>query len=173
MRTLEAALVAALAELGIEAECAPRPTGVWVGDRKLCGILVETAPVGGRTAATIGIGVNVAQREFPIEIADTATSIALELGASPDTTRLAESLAEGVLDNYSQFLTHGFKEIVTRWRKYMWGVGLRVQINAEGSAFDGVIQGVDDDGALVVRDASGADRVIYAADTIKTSINRG
>ncbi|MCL5104408.1 MAG: biotin--[acetyl-CoA-carboxylase] ligase [Armatimonadetes bacterium] len=146
------------------------PNDVLVGDKKLGGILVETAPVGDRTAAVVGIGINVAQRTFPVEIADTATSIALECEAVPDLATLTERLAESLMGNYSRFLAHGFEEITAHWRKYMWGVGLGVQISAEGGLIDGVIQGVDDGGALVMRDTSGAIRVIHAADTIKTSV---
>lgn len=144
------------------------PNDVLMRDKKLGGILVETSPVSGRTAAIIGIGVNVNQRAFPPDLADTATSIALEYGTSLDPTQLSESLALRVLDNYSQLLRDGFKEILTRWRKYMWGAGLRVEIQSESGPVEGIIAGVDETGALLVRVTDGTTRAIHAADTIKT-----
>ena len=55
--------------------------------KKLCGILTESSllPDGSATWLVVGIGVNVGQATFPPDIADMATSIALqELDVSPD-----------------------------------------------------------------------------------------
>jgi len=53
------------------------PNDVLIGDRKVCGILVEQHSVGQRQAVIIGIGVNVnnSMRDAPSEIAQRATSL--------------------------------------------------------------------------------------------------
>ena len=49
------------------------PNDVWVGERKIAGILCERHG----DNVIVGIGVNVNQTEFPLEIADRATSLRL------------------------------------------------------------------------------------------------
>lgn len=67
----------AVAETLTEWGLAPKikwPNDVLIEGRKICGILIET--VG--TAAVIGIGINVNEREFPPDL--NATSLGLETG---------------------------------------------------------------------------------------------
>lgn len=62
--------------------------------KKLCGILTESSllPDGSAAWLVVGIGVNVGQASFPPDIADMATSLALqELDVSPD------ALADAIL----------------------------------------------------------------------------
>ncbi len=89
-----------------------RPNDVYIGSRKVCGILAELGSTGEQVHwAIIGIGVNLYQRSFPPELESTATSLErerikvahpldfcgeltvrlvhnLELAASPDWHRL-------------------------------------------------------------------------------------
>ena len=69
---------------------------VVLNGKKLCGILTESSlrPDGGAEWLVVGIGVNVAQTDFPLDIADMAASLAMQgYSVSPDT--LAEVLLEG------------------------------------------------------------------------------
>ena len=62
--------------------------------KKLCGILTESSllPDGSAVWLVVGIGVNVGQASFPPDIANMATSLALqELDVSPD------ALADAIL----------------------------------------------------------------------------
>lgn len=53
------------AEYGIEVWMKP-PNDIWVGARKICGMLIENILQGREISKTIfGIGVNVNQTEFP------------------------------------------------------------------------------------------------------------
>ena len=58
------------------------PNDVWIGRRKVAGILVEGRPQEGW--AVLGVGLNVSATEFPPELAETATSLLL---SGTDTTR--------------------------------------------------------------------------------------
>jgi BirA family biotin operon repressor/biotin-[acetyl-CoA-carboxylase] ligase len=56
-----------------------RPNDVYIGTRKVCGILTELGSTGERVNwAIVGIGVNLYQREFPPELEATATSLERE-----------------------------------------------------------------------------------------------
>jgi BirA family biotin operon repressor/biotin-[acetyl-CoA-carboxylase] ligase len=55
------------------------PNDVLLSGRKVCGILVESASEGDALVfAVLGIGVNLAQQEFPAEISSAATSLMRE-----------------------------------------------------------------------------------------------
>ncbi len=73
------------------------PNDVLVGERKLAGVLVETRGLDpARPHAAVGVGLNVAQRSFPDDLARSATSLALEgLEAARDAAlaRVLEALA--------------------------------------------------------------------------------
>lgn len=72
------------------------PNDVILGDKKVAGILTEVL-VGkdGKRYAVVGIGVNLNQTEFPPEIADRATSLALHRpGSTHDPKRVANLIFE-------------------------------------------------------------------------------
>ena len=106
------------AAFGLEARI-KLPNDVLVNGRKIVGTLIETTQTPGGTAAIVGIGLNVNQSIFPPEIAETATSLAIETGIEQDVAAAAESLASHFLANYAEYLANGFEEILTRWRKYV------------------------------------------------------
>ncbi|MGH2911419.1 MAG: lipoyl(octanoyl) transferase LipB [Solirubrobacteraceae bacterium] len=105
LRTMEAAIVAALAEHGIEARsrCAEGIdyTGVWVGERKIASIGVHIS----RGVSTHGFAVNVVNDLEPFSwivacgLPDvTMTSVEQELGHAP----------EGGLDGFAERMTRCF-----------------------------------------------------------------
>jgi len=164
------------------------PNDVLVNERKIAGILVETAP----GAAVVGIGLNVKQTEFPPELANTATSIVLEGGSYADieegltSSRVPtppalsseerayrralhrQTLADAILDRLFAVYALGFEEILNLWRKYMWGLGRSVEIVTEEERIPGTIAGIDSDGALLI-EQNGKVRRVLAADAIHTT----
>ena len=115
------------------------PNDLYVGDKKLAGILVETQSHGGRLETVIvGIGVNLAT---PPQL-DTATAI----GNVDRESFIARLLArlEHWIDRY---VAGGLAVIVPAWRdRMMHGLVLRA------GDLVGTCAGIDDDGALLVRD---------------------
>lgn len=158
-RYSELAFVAAVAAAELIESCGLRPSLKWpndvlIGEKKLVGILVEAA----NGAAVIGIGVNVLQTDLPPEIRDKATSIAIEGGTIKNIDELTDRLVRVLFAIYPL----PFKEILDRWRKYMWGVGRPVEVETVGGTVSGIIAGVDYDGALLLKTADGRHRIIVA-----------
>lgn len=70
-------VVRLLAAHGIDAWIKP-PNDIWVGSKKICGILIEHSLIGQRISWTIiGIGLNVNQTVFPADLPNP-TSMAIE-----------------------------------------------------------------------------------------------
>lgn len=73
------------------------PNDLSVGARKVGGILTEMVrDSGGRLVPVVGVGLNLGQREFPAEIADRATSLALAFGVDWEAEALARRLLSGL-----------------------------------------------------------------------------
>jgi BirA family biotin operon repressor/biotin-[acetyl-CoA-carboxylase] ligase len=104
----------------------------------------------------IGVGVNLAQRAFPAELADHATSVAIETGRAPDRDAILETL----LDEFDAWRwrleSHGVGPVRERWLALSETIGRRVRV--EGVS--GVAVGLDVDGALLVDDGRGARRIV-------------
>jgi BirA family biotin operon repressor/biotin-[acetyl-CoA-carboxylase] ligase len=123
------------------------PNDVLVHDRKISGILVESASVGARVSyAVVGIGLNVRRREWTTALDVPATSLALEGLGTPDR---AHVLSRTLL-RFEQRLTAleaGRRgEIMEAIRARLAWRGREVTV---GDA-TGVLVGVADDGALVL-----------------------
>jgi BirA family biotin operon repressor/biotin-[acetyl-CoA-carboxylase] ligase len=120
------------------------PNDVWIGRRKVAGILLEGRPQEGW--AVIGIGLNVRTRAFPGELSETATSLALAGGeASVD-----EALA-GVLAALDRWLAADPADVLAAWRARDALLGERVSWqNGAGTA-----AGISDSGSLLVTAESG------------------
>jgi BirA family biotin operon repressor/biotin-[acetyl-CoA-carboxylase] ligase len=87
-----------------------RPNDVYLGARKICGVLVETkAGEGSNFAAIAGIGVNVNQalEAFPAKLQSRAGSLAMALGRAVDRQDFAVALLRELDRSYAELLARG------------------------------------------------------------------
>ncbi|MEO0733197.1 MAG: biotin--[acetyl-CoA-carboxylase] ligase [Bacteroidota bacterium] len=131
------------------------PNDVYVGDRKIAGILVQNGLRGSRVAwSVIGIGLNVNEAIFPTELRATATSLRLLTGKVWDRERVGECLftafgaTYGLLD--APELGQRYLELL-----YRRGVVSSFLVTASGERISGVILGVDAQGRLRLALAEG------------------
>ncbi|MEN6372826.1 MAG: biotin--[acetyl-CoA-carboxylase] ligase [Armatimonadota bacterium] len=139
------------------------PNDVRVGDKKISGMIVETA----KGAAILGVGINVNWTDLPEEIASTATSAALELGRPIDTGCILKSFLEELDIAYGVYRARGFKRTLEDWRELENTTGRQVAITVGCECIEGVAAGVDEDGSLIVDLPSGERRSIPAAGLVR------
>lgn len=135
------------------------PNDVLVDGRKLAGILVEGRPQEGW--AVLGIGLNVSTREedFPAELRDTATSLAIAgLG---ETT--AEAVLAPLLARLDARLRGPMEEVLAEWRRRDALLGRAVRWDGG----EGTAAGIDADGSLLVD--TGRGRVALTAGEVHLS----
>ena len=97
------AIVDLLARYGISAWVKP-PNDIWVGDRKICGLLIENILKGKAIAVTIlGIGLNVNQTEFP-DWLPNPVSMALLTGRKQDVGTILTQLREAIVSRLRDLL---------------------------------------------------------------------
>lgn len=87
------------------------PNDIYVGDKKVCGILIENTLIGGQLAKSIiGIGVNVNQKAFKSD-APNPVSMAQLGDKSFDCQLLLEELVTTILKDYDSFSTLKSEEL--------------------------------------------------------------
>ncbi|WP_206366372.1 biotin--[acetyl-CoA-carboxylase] ligase [Sphingomonas gei] len=133
------------------------PNDILIDGAKLSGILLERAD----DAVVIGFGVNLAHH--PVDLDRPATSLAAH-GPAPDPAIFAETLAE-LFARWLSRWRDGIAPVRERWlaRAHPKGTALTARLS-EGSAIDGLFEGLDPQGALILRLADGTSRVIHAGD---------
>jgi BirA family transcriptional regulator, biotin operon repressor / biotin---[acetyl-CoA-carboxylase] ligase len=118
------------------------PNDVWIDGRKLAGILVEGRPQEGWAVLGIGLNVSTTEDEFPPDLRETATSLALSAGAPVSRDEVLDALLHAL----EQRLDSPAGDILTAWRERDALHGSRVRWrDGEGTA-----RGVSESGALIV-----------------------
>ncbi len=129
------------------------PNDLTAGSRKVGGILTETAILDDRVDfLVLGIGVNVSmdRAEFPEQLRETATSLALE-GGSANLAELLEGFLSGFLRAYRPAQEGFGRSVVGRYRPLCATLGRRVRATVtDGRTVEGSAVDLDDRGGLVV-----------------------
>ncbi len=145
------------------------PAGIkWPNDllahgRKLAGILTELAAEPDRVQwAVLGIGVNVNVRaeEFPAELRDIATSLAMERGELVPRALFAAAVLSSLEEWLDRHAEDGFPPVREAWRAMSITLGREVRVRASDRDLEGVAEDVDEAGALLVRTPAGLERVL-------------
>jgi BirA family biotin operon repressor/biotin-[acetyl-CoA-carboxylase] ligase len=134
------------------------PNDLLIDGAKLSGILLERA----EGSVVIGIGVNLAH--LPDDIERPAASLAAQ-GVAVAPEDFAETLAEAFARWVERWRGEGVDVVRRKWveRAHAAGAPLTARL-PDGSAIDGLFDGLDAEGALILRLADGTRRVIHAGD---------
>jgi BirA family biotin operon repressor/biotin-[acetyl-CoA-carboxylase] ligase len=134
------------------------PNDVLIHGAKLSGVLLERAG----DAVVIGIGVNLAHH--PTDIERSATSLAAHnVAVAPEN--FIETLAEAFARWVECWRGQGVDTVCRRWVAIAHPTGTPLNVRLpDGPAIDGLFDGLDADGALILRLADGTRRVIHAGD---------
>ena len=125
------------------------PNDIYWHDRKICGILIENRLSGGVIKdCIIGVGLNVNQQVF---MSDAPNPVSLQQILGHDVER--EVLLHKILDRFSIAEDDGLRYRSLLYRR----TGYYPYRDAEGD-FEAEIQGVEDDGHLLLKDRTGRER---------------
>ena len=139
---------------------------VLVAEKKISGILAETAETGQGIAVVVGVGVNLTSGSVPPEIAETATSIECVSGLRVSPENVAGALTKYLVYFYAVLTgTAGPASIIDEWRKrstYFSGKQVRAALGSE--TITGISDGLESNGALRIKRPDGSVAVIQAGD---------
>ncbi|MEH3159181.1 MAG: biotin--[acetyl-CoA-carboxylase] ligase [Sphingomonas taxi] len=134
------------------------PNDLLVAGAKLSGILLER----GGDAVVVGIGVNLAHHP---DLPDRPTTSLAAHGVAIDAEAFLDVLAEGFARWLARWRGEGLATLRTAWlaAAHPPGTALSARL-PDGTVLEGLFDGLDPDGALILRLASGSRHVIHAAD---------
>jgi len=108
----------------------------------------------------VGVNVNAVREDFPEELREVASSLALERGAPVPRALFGAALLgrlEAWLDRHA---ADGFAPVRAAWRELSDTLGREVRVRSSGEELTGVAEDVDAQGALLVRTSAGLQRVL-------------
>lgn len=156
---LSLALAAALEEAGVK----PRdiqlkwPNDVLVEEGKVSGILLERHMVAGEAFLAVGVGVNLAHKpdlpDYPTASVKEATGTAL----APET--FLDSLDKAFQHWLALLEQQGFAPLRDAWLERAGGLGRQVTVRLPHETLQGIFEGLDETGALVLRQGEVISRI--------------
>ncbi len=129
------------------------PNDIFIEGKKIVGILIESQMDKGGFAV-VGIGVNVNQLEFPEAISQTAASLRQVAGHPVERQRVAVSILSQLAALYAK-LASAFPEVVAEAAARSYLQGRWVQAVSGNEVLAGIAGGLDENGALQLRQADG------------------
>ena len=120
------------------------PNDVLVGDKKVCGVLLE-----GQLPdyVVIGVGLNVNQKEFPEGLRRPATSLSLELKQDINLEELKTRLFTNIVKNFS---TLNIERYLENFKNHNYLLNKRVRVSVNNQLFIGEVVGIDDNFCLQI-----------------------
>jgi BirA family biotin operon repressor/biotin-[acetyl-CoA-carboxylase] ligase len=141
------------------------PNDLVIDGAKLGGILTEIELAGKRVDyAVVGIGLNVNldPGQLPQDLLMVATSLSHLLGREVERLPLLRALLQAVEVRYKALNAGQLPQ--AEWAERLVTLGQWVAVSAMGACVEGVAEGVNEDGALLVRLANGRLETILAGD---------
>jgi len=139
------------------------PNDVLLDDKKFCGILTEMNAEATRVRhVVVGIGINVNQQKFPEDLREVATSLRIESGKEWSRVELLGALLKSLDREYRDLLEkpNARESILRRFAEHSSYVRGRNVYIEENGGFEGVTEGLDARGFLLVRTAHGLRTVL-------------
>jgi BirA family biotin operon repressor/biotin-[acetyl-CoA-carboxylase] ligase len=155
------AVATAFEDLGIRGVGLKWPNDLILRDGKLGGILTEMRSAqNNATMVVVGVGVNV---DFSAGRSDTpvtsrigpATDLSMAATKLPSRNVISAKLIESVFNALVTYESEGLDAFSRSWERFDWLRGQRVIVETPADRVQGVAEGIDELGALIIRTANG------------------
>ena len=142
------------------------PNDLLVNGKKVGGILTEMhAEPSVVRFVIVGIGINVNQDKFPVELAPIATSLRRESGKMNYRLELLVRLLTQFEADYNRYLRSGAAFVVERFLKVSdFTNGRRVRVDSGSESYMGTTAGLSSEGLLLVERENGTLVTVIAGD---------
>ena len=147
------------------------PNDIVLHGKKICGILTEMSTAEGEIQYVVaGIGINVNHTFFPKEIAKIATSLQIESKKSYVRSELIAAVMYEMEKYYGMYLeTKTVGPFLVEYNAYLANREREVavlvgDINRQEVAYTGIAEGINEQGALLVRKEDGTVQQVLAGE---------
>lgn len=129
------------------------PNDIYVGNRKVAGILIENSLQGSRIKSSIlGIGINLNQAFFSIP---KAISLATLTGHELDPDQCLNELQSCLNKRYEMLSLHLKQRLMDDYLAVLYRKGEQAHYRVNGQVIEGEITGIDPAGRLQLKTADG------------------
>jgi BirA family transcriptional regulator, biotin operon repressor / biotin---[acetyl-CoA-carboxylase] ligase len=128
------------------------PNDIYVDDRKLGGILIQTALSGDKLSYLIfGLGLNVNESTFDSSLPNPISLYQL-LGRKLPMSDITNSISESLTNSYDLILSNDWTRIRQEYLNLMYGIGEKRSFASRmtGMDFDATVLGVTENGKLLL-----------------------
>lgn len=142
------------------------PNDIVIDGRKICGILTEmSTEIDFIKYLVIGAGINTCVEQFPPELAQRAASLHEFMDRKPDRAGLIAACMQKFELFYQLFLERqDLSALRSDYNALLVGIGSPVRVLQPGGEYDGISEGINDAGELLVRRADGRQEAVYAGE---------
>lgn len=151
------------------------PNDLFIGGRKAGGLLTEARVDADQVRdLVLGVGLNLNSRvaDLPRDLQRTATTLRDATGEAIDTNRFAAALIGRVLNGYNSYLDGSYRESFSSlWERYDVLRGRNVTVVQDQRTRAGTAEGIDGEGALVLRLADGTTERFRAGEVTLSGID--
>ncbi|WP_066193244.1 MULTISPECIES: biotin--[acetyl-CoA-carboxylase] ligase [Gracilibacillus] len=143
------------------------PNDLFINGKKICGILTEMqAELEAINYLVIGFGINVNQtsEDFPERLQDRSTSLQMETKQYWNRSTIIQAILKDFEYAYQRYLNNGFDEVKQKWLQHAYRLNQTLTIKQHHDVFEAQIEGINHDGALLVKTENGKQRMIYSAE---------
>ena len=147
------------------------PNDVLLNDKKCCGILVEGVSETSIDAIISGIGINLNEDSFPEDIAYKATSLHIQSGLTYDPKEVLSLFLKEFDELYKDY-KRGGKRYLTLIRERFYLLGKEVYLNYHNENLSGTVEGIDDEGSLLLNDGKRVHHLISGEVSLEKTYKR-
>jgi BirA family biotin operon repressor/biotin-[acetyl-CoA-carboxylase] ligase len=143
------------------------PNDLLIDGKKISGILLESTAEEDRlryVIAGIGVGVNLAEEDYPAELRGAATSLRIVLGRPVDRADVIAAFVTQFEQLYAAYRQSGFAPIRTLWEALSVTLHKRAKLITPGGTIEGTPIGLDERGALLVEQSDGSVVPVFSAE---------
>jgi BirA family biotin operon repressor/biotin-[acetyl-CoA-carboxylase] ligase len=144
------------------------PNDVQIGGKKVCGILTEMKVSDQQNIdfiiVGIGININMTREDFDGSFREISTSLKEETGRDIPRLDFTATLYNHFEKWYATWIAQGFDPVRNAWLKCSSMVGKRIEVVFYGDVQTGEVIGIDEYGALLLRDKNDARKTVMAGD---------
>jgi BirA family biotin operon repressor/biotin-[acetyl-CoA-carboxylase] ligase len=160
------AVVRALERYGATGIGLKWPNDLLWRERKLAGLLVDVqGEASGPCTVVLGVGINCHVAPADAKHIDQPwTDLQTIVGATVDRNRLMAFVIDELWKMFETFATRGLAAFRADWDRRHLHAGQRVVLHQGETRIDGVVDGIDDNGALRLRDAQGNTRAFHSGE---------
>lgn len=147
------------------------PNDVLLNDKKCCGILVEGVSETSIDAIISGIGINLNEDSFPEDIAYKATSLHIQSGLTYDPKEVLSLFLKEFDELYEDY-KRGGKRYLALIRERFYLLGKEVYLNYHNENLSGSVEGIDDEGSLLLNDGKRVHHLISGEVSLEKTYKR-